>query len=74
MKFKVWSTLVVGALLGGMVFLLLVALGFFVWMFAVLLRFLVIGAVVAVIVALLLKAAGGFFGKHKDTEKSEDAD
>ena len=55
MKLKFWFSVFGGALAGGLLFLVLVALGFFAWMLSLLFKFLVIGAIVALFGAIVVK-------------------
>ncbi len=72
MKFKFWLSVLGGALAGGLLFLVLVALGFFVWMVSVLLRFLLVGAAVTLLIAIVVQAFGALSGGGNDKKPRDD--
>ena len=63
MKLKFWFSVFGGALAGGLLFLVLVALGFFAWMLSLLFKFLVIGAIVALFGAIVVKTVSALSTK-----------
>ena len=72
MKFKFWLTLLGGAVVGGLTLLALIVLGAIAWMFTLLLKFLFVGAIVAIVVVLLIKASGLFSGRTGPDESRRD--